>query len=81
VYVAVTLNPGQYISTPHIMELACIYNSDHRVAGEVYIHGKLPRVFKGKTSAVSLSCEPVEKGAITEVIMNARFQNGYFHIY
>lgn len=79
--VPVTLNPGQYISTPHLLEIACIYNSDHKVAGEVFLHGKLPRVFKGKTSTVSLSCEPVESGVRPEIIMNARFQNGYFHMY
>lgn len=79
--VPVTLKPGQYISTPHILEMACIYDSDHNVAGEVFLHGKLPRVFKGKTSRVLLSCVPVEEGLRPEVLMNARFQNGYFHVY
>ena len=79
--VPVTLKPGQYISTPHILEMACIYDSDHKVAGEVFLHGKLPRVFKGKTSRILLSCEPVEQGLRPEVLMNARFQNGYFHQY
>lgn len=74
------LEPGQYISIPHTLELACIYNKDHHITGEIYLHGALPKVKKGKTSTVSLSCEPVKSKAKPEVILNARFQNGYFHM-
>jgi len=75
--IPVTLQPGQYISIPHLMEMACIYNKDHQVMEEVFLHGYLPKVKKGETATVSLSCEPVDKNANPEVIMNVRCQNGY----
>ncbi len=78
--IPVILQPGQYISIPHTMELACIYNKDHHISGEVFLHGNLPKVKTGKTSTVSLSCSPADPQAKPEVIMNARFQNGYFHM-
>jgi hypothetical protein len=74
------LKPGQYLSIPHIMEYACIYNEDHQVAGEVYLHGPLPEVHKGQTSKISLSCESADPAVNPEVILNVKFQNGFFHM-
>ena len=56
------------------------YNTNHQVIGEFYLHGPLPEVFKGTTSTVSLSCEPADEQARPEVILNVRFQNGFFHM-
>lgn len=74
------LQPGQYISIPHTMEFACIYNGDHQVIREVYIHRPLPEIYKGKTSVIRLSCEPADRKENPAVILNVRFQNGYFHM-
>ena len=74
-----TLQPGQYLSIPHLLELACIYGPDHRVAGEVYLHGYIPKLEKGSEATVSLSCEPANPDASPEVILNVRCQNGYFY--
>ncbi|MDR2774983.1 MAG: hypothetical protein LBC19_09645 [Tannerella sp.] len=46
---------------------------------ECYLHGYLPKVQKGETVTVGLSCEPLEKGVTPEVLMNVRCQNGYFY--
>ncbi len=75
-----TLEPGEYISIPHINEIACIYNEKHQVIREIYLHGDLPKVRKGTTVKVSLSCEPVKAGASPEVILNLRYQNGFFFL-
>ena len=80
VEIPVKLQPGQYLSIPHTMEFACIYNANHEVIGEFYLHGPLPEVYKGKTSTVGISCEPADKGAKPEVVLNVRFQNGFFHM-
>jgi hypothetical protein len=73
------LQPGQYISIPHLIEIACIYNENHQVIGEVKLHGYLPSVSKGSTATVSLTCEPVDAKSNPEVILNVRCQNGYFY--
>jgi hypothetical protein len=78
VEIPVVLQPGQYISIPHTLELACIYDENHKVVGEVYLHGYLPKVKKGTTATISLSCEPVDAKTNPVVILNVRFQNGYF---
>lgn len=77
--IPVTLQPGEYLSIPHLVEIACVYDKHHQVLSEVYLHGVIQHVRKGKTATVSLSCEAVEKEAIPEVIMNVRCQNGYFY--
>ena len=79
VEIPVTLQPGQYISIPHLIELACFYNENHQVTKEVYLHGYLPKVSKGSTATISLSCEPVDAKSKPEVILNVRCQNGYFY--
>lgn len=75
----VTLQPGQYISIPHLIEVAMIYSEKHQVIGEFKLHGYLPRVGKGATATVGLSCEPVVRDKNPEVILNVRCQNGYFY--
>ena len=79
VEIPVTLQPGQYISIPHLIEMACIYNENHRVIAEVKLHGYLPKVSKGSTAKVSMTCEPVDSKSKPEVILNVRCQNGYFY--
>ncbi len=79
VEIPATLQPGQYLTIPHLLEMVCIYNSDHKIDGEVFLHGYLPKVKKGETATVGLSCVPVDKNAKPEVIMNVRFQNGYYY--
>ena len=74
------LQPGQYISIPHLIEMACIYDTNHQITKEVYLHGNLPKVENGTTAKVSLSCEPVDGKSKPEVILNVRCQNGYFFI-
>ena len=78
VLIPATLQPGQYISIPHALELACLYDETHHVIGEVYLHGELPLVPKNKTSIVCISCEPLDTRESPEVILNVQFQNGYF---
>ena len=79
VEIPVTLQPGQYISIPHLNELACVYNENHQVIGEINLHAYLPKVAKGTTATVSLSCEPLDAKTKPEVILNIRCQNGYFY--
>jgi hypothetical protein len=79
VEIPVTLQPGQYISIPHLIEVACIYNDKHQVINEVYLHGYLPKVSKGSTATVGLSFQPVDTQLKPEVILNLRCQNGYFY--
>ncbi|MDR0704314.1 MAG: hypothetical protein LBF88_04925 [Planctomycetaceae bacterium] len=74
-----TLQPGQYLSIPHLVEIACIYDKNHQVLSEVYLHGVIQHVQKGQTATVALSCESVEKDTSPEVIMNIRCQNGYYY--
>jgi hypothetical protein len=74
-----TLQPGQYLSIPHLVEIACIYDKNHQLLGEVYLHGVIQHVQKGKTATVGLSCDAVKNGSKPEVIMNVRCQNGYFY--
>jgi hypothetical protein len=64
-----------------MLELASFYNSVTGLPERYIFTESYHVVFKGKTSTVSLSCETVEERAITDVVMNARFPNGYFHIY
>lgn len=78
--IPVELKPGQYISVPHALELVCVYNENHQVVGEVYLHGSLPKIKKGTTATVRLSCEPVDPKANPKLILNVRCQNGYFQI-
>jgi hypothetical protein len=49
------------------------------VTEEIDLYGYLPNVKKGETVTVGLSCEPLEKDANPEVIMNVRCQNGFFY--
>ena len=77
--IPVTLQPGQYISIPHLIELACVYNENHQVIKEVYLHGYLPRIKKGSTAAISVTCHPLDAKLKPEVILNLRCQNGYFY--
>ncbi len=79
VEIPVTLQPGEYISIPHLIEIACVYNENHQVIKEVYLHGYLPKVSKGSIATVGLSCEPVVVKTNPEVILNVRCQNGYFY--
>jgi hypothetical protein len=74
-----TLQPGQYLSVPLLVEIACIYDKNHQVVDEVYMLGVIQHVEKGQTATVALSCDAVNKGATPEVIMNVRCQNGYFY--
>jgi hypothetical protein len=74
-----TLQPGQYLSIPHLVEIACIYDKSHQILGEVYLHGVIQRMQKGQTVTVTLSCDAVKKDATPEVIMNIRCQNGYYY--
>ena len=76
--IPVTLQPGQYLSIPHIIEWACVYNEKNEVVSEVFFRGNIPKVAKGKTAKVGFSYEPLDLKAKPEVIMNMRFQNGYF---
>jgi hypothetical protein len=77
--IPVTLQPGQYLSIPHLVEVACVYDKNHQVVSEAYLHGVIQHVQKGQTSTVTLSCDPVKKDKKPEVIINVRCQNGYFY--
>lgn len=79
VEIPVTLQPGQYISIPHLIELACVYNENHQVIKEVYLHGYLPKIKKGSTATISVTCHPLDAKLKPEVILNLRCQNGYFY--
>ncbi len=79
VEIPATLKPGQYLSIPHLIEVAMIYNEKHQVIREVNLHGYLPTIKKGSTATVGLSCEPVDSNTLPEVILNVRYQNGYFY--
>ncbi|MDR1141647.1 MAG: hypothetical protein LBL62_08140 [Planctomycetaceae bacterium] len=74
-----TLQPGQYISIPHLVEIACIYDKNHQVLREVPLYGNIQNVQKGKTATVALSCDAVEKNTTPNIIMNVRCQNGYYY--
>jgi len=73
-----TLQPGQYLSIPHPVEWACVYNEKNEVVSEVFFRGNLPRIVKGSTVKVSLSCESVDAKQKPEVIMNVQNKNGFF---
>jgi hypothetical protein len=79
VVIPAVLHPGQYISIPHVLEWACVYNKDHHVVGEVWLHGYLPKVHKGETIRISLTSESADDAFNPEVILNVRCQNGYFY--
>ena len=72
-----TLQPGQYLSVPHPVEWACVYNEQNEVVGEIFFHGSLPKVEKGSTATVSLSCEPTDARKKPEVIVNVQCKNGF----
>ncbi len=78
--IPVTLKPGEYISIPHIVPIACIYDASHKVIGEKTIGGRItpPIVKKGSTATVSVSCEPTEKNEKAAIVMNVSCQNGFF---
>jgi len=76
--IPVTLHPGEYISIPHIIPMACIYNAKHKVIGEQFFRGSIPVVKTGSTVTVGLSCEPLDKSKKANAILNIRCQNGYF---
>ena len=75
-----TLEPGQYVSIPHINEIAYVYNEKHHVIKEIYLHGDLPKVGNGINAKISLSCEPVNIDTKPEVILNLVYQDGYFFL-
>lgn len=72
--VPVTLEPGQYIATPHEIPVVCVYNANHQIIKEVPIRD-LPRLSGGGTFRVSVSCEPVDPKAKATVRLNLRFNN------
>lgn len=74
----VTLRPGEYISIPHLIPKICIYDENHQVIGEKKLRGHVPIVEKGSTVNVSLSYTSEKEDTYPSLIMNARFQNGYF---
>ena len=73
----VTLQPGQYLSIPHPVEWACVYNEKNEIVNEVFFRGNLPKIVKGSTVTVSLSCEPVDAKQKPEVIVNVQHKNGF----
>jgi hypothetical protein len=73
------LQPGEYISVPHLVEIACFYNHEHHIIKETYLNGSLPKVKKGEIATVGLMCEPIDERVNPEIIMNVRCQNGYFY--
>ena len=74
----VTLQPGEYLTMPHIIPQLCIYDKAHKLLTEKRIRGHVPFVRKGEKATLKISCTPVEKGAKTNLIMNIRNQNGFF---
>jgi hypothetical protein len=75
----ITLQPGQYLSIPHNTEWACVYNEKHEVISELFFRGNLPKVEKGSTATVTLSCEPLDTNQNPEVIMNVHHKNGFHY--
>lgn len=78
VEIPVTLNPGEYLSIPHMIPWVCIYDSKHNLISDMNIRGYIPLVQRGATGTVTMSCKPEKKGEKPELILNARCQNGYF---
>lgn len=76
--VPVTLEPGQYISTPHSIPMAFVYNSKHQVIKEVIIpqhnpYWYAPTVNKGIPVTISISCDSVDPEENPEVRANLLF--------
>ena len=78
--VPVTLNPGEYMSMPHLVPMFCIYNDNHELLYEKLIRGNIISVEKGSDAEVTVSCEPADPAASPELIVNVRGQNGYFYV-
>ena len=70
--ITTTLEPGQYIATPHVVPMAYVYNANHQVIREVPIRD-LPSL--GPYSyTVKVSAEPVDSAARPEIRANLLFQ-------
>lgn len=73
--VPVTLQPGQYISTPHDGARVGIYNRNHEIIGESYIRCvayRLPAVKGNEPQHISLSAEAVDPKKTPVIRMNLR---------
>lgn len=76
--IPVTLNPGEYISMPHAIPLVCVYDENNQLLSEKRLRGDVPTLNKGTTAEVALSYKSEKEDEKPSLIMNARFQNGYY---
>lgn len=77
--IPMTLNPGEYLTMPHIVPIVCVYDKNHQLVEEKMIRGTIPFTQNGETAYVTVSCTPEVKGKNPSLIMNIRCQNGYFY--
>ena len=78
--IPIILNPGEYISMPHLVPLFCIYNEKHEILYEKHIRGNIISVKKGSEAQITISCEPLDASATPDLIVNVRGQNGHSKI-
>lgn len=73
--IPVTLQPGEYLSTPHDGARVGIYNSNHEIVREAYIsclEYRLPAVKGEELQRVSLTAESVDSRKAPSIYMNLR---------
>ncbi len=80
VEIPVTLQPGQYIAIPYTLEMACIYDENNNVIGEIYLHGSLPVIKDGTEAVITISCEPADQAKQPDLILNLMLENGFFYV-
>ena len=66
------LKPGEYIAVPHQIARAYVYDSMHKLLSEADILRRLTlgSLERGKTTKVTVSVQPVVRGAKPQVIIN-----------
>jgi hypothetical protein len=71
----VTLEPGQYLSMPHHIPVAYLYDSGHQLLKEIPLRD-LPdfSCTRSQRLPVEISCEPAEPAGKSVVCVNLRFE-------
>lgn len=76
----VTLQPGEYLTMPHLAPIVCVYNKKHELVSEKLIRGIIPYVHEKETATVKIACSSVDKEKSPSLIMNLRTQHGVAYI-
>ena len=77
--IPMTLNPGEYLTMPHLTPTVCIYDKEHQLVEEKKIRGYIPYTEMGSTAKITMAGDSEDKNKNPQMIMNVRCQNGFYY--